>query len=436
MSTRRKPAPTVVALGGEARAAAALEGLLVPIDSVTGWPGNPRRHDQEAITASVREHGLYAAVVVQTSTSRVLVGHGRLQALRDLGAEQVPVIAHDVDDTRAAAIVARDNLTSARGSIDDDDLAALLADDEVLELSGYTVEERDELLADDDPEPPSEKDPDAVPPELAEPRPIITEVGDVWELGPHRLLCGDATDRDAVAALCAGLDPDRTVLLTDPPYCSGGFQESGKSVGSIGTVRKVNGKRIATPTIRNDKLSTRGYQALMTAMLQAAPVEQGYLFTDWKMWTYLFDVVESQGHRVRQLLVWDKGSPALGAGWRAQHELVMFASRGSWKFQTKGTPAVGNVLTHKRTGNPLHPTQKPVDLIERIMTVMKGAEAFYDPFGGSGSTLIAGELHGKPVRLVELDEGYCDVICRRYQHHTGKLPVRNGVPVDFLTDAA
>lgn len=427
------PPGATLHLGGDAHAHPDAGGRLTPVGEVRNYPGNPRRSDQDAITASVRDLGLYRPVIVQASTGHVLAGNHLFRALLALGATQVPVAPLDVDDTRAAAIVARDNVTSTRGGFDDVELLALLADADVRALSGYADEEYAALLAaQTPPPPPSDVDPDDVPEDLAAPAVRITAPGDVWHLGPHRLLCGDATDKAAVTALCEGYDPARTVLLTDPPYCSGGFQESGKSVGSIGTVHKVNGKRVAPPTIRNDKLSTRGYMALMTAMMQAAPAEQGYLFTDWKMWTYLFDVVESQGHRVRSLLVWDKGSPALGAGWRAQHELVMFASRGSWRFQTKGVPAVGNVLTHKRTGNPLHPTQKPVDLIRRIMTVMKGADLFYDPFGGSGSTMIAAEDQDVPSRLVELDEGYCDVICRRYQHHTGTLPVRNGEAVDFL----
>lgn len=432
-NTTAHPPGASLHLGGDAHAHPEVGGVLRPVGEVRNYPGNPRRSDQDAITSSVRDLGLYRPVIVQASTGHVLAGNHLFRGLQALGATQIPVTVLDVDDTRAAAIVARDNITSTRGGFDDTELLALLADDDVRDLSGYDDDEYAALLAaSTPPPPPSDVDPDEVPEDLAAPAPRISQPGDVWHLGPHRLLCGDATDKAAVAALCEGYDPQRTVLLTDPPYCSGGFQESGKSVGSIGTVRTVNGKRVATPTIRNDKLSTRGYQALLTSAVQAAPAECAYLFTDWKMWSYLFDVVEAQGHRVRSMIVWDKGSPALGAGWRGQHELLMFASRGSWRFKTKGVPAVGNVLTHKRTGNPLHPTQKPVDLIRRIMVVMKGADLFYDPFGGSGTTLIAAHEEGVPARLVELDEGYCDVICRRYQHHTGTLPVRNGEPVDFL----
>lgn len=144
--TRPQPPGCTIHLGGDAWCIPELEPQLVPIDTVHDWPGNPRRHDQEQITGSIRDHGLYAGVVTQLSTGRLLLGHGRKQGLLDLGADRIPRVQMDVDDTRGAAIVARDNKTHDAGGYDDRDLYELLApladvSDELLALSGFARDE-------------------------------------------------------------------------------------------------------------------------------------------------------------------------------------------------------------------------------------------------------------------------------------------------------
>lgn len=146
--TQEHPDGATLHLGGDAWASPDLEPLLVPIDTVTLYPDNPRRGDQDAITSSIRDHGLYAGVVTQTATTHVLVGNHRLRALHTLGATRVPATLMDVDDTRARAIVARDNLTSDRGGYDLTEQLALLealkAEDALLG-SGYVEEDLDDL---------------------------------------------------------------------------------------------------------------------------------------------------------------------------------------------------------------------------------------------------------------------------------------------------
>lgn len=256
-------------------------------------------------------------------------------------------------------------------------------------------------------------DPDEVP----DSAPAVTKVGDVWTLGRHRLMCGDSTVPEQVARLCT--DPV-DAIITDPPYSSGGFQESSRRSGSIGTDAsdKWGGKR---PEIANDKLSSRGYTALMKSVLSIVPAPILYVFTDWRMWVHLYDVAESSGFLARSMIVWDKGNPGMGLGWRTQHELVLFAARDTVKFDNH--KAIGNVLRSNRTGNLLHPTQKPVDIIESVLAVTDMAATVYDPFGGSGTTLIACEQQGRTAYLMELTPGYCDVICRRYQRATGVRPI-------------
>jgi DNA modification methylase len=237
------------------------------------------------------------------------------------------------------------------------------------------------------------------------------------------LLCGDCTNADTPARL--GLENGVDLVLTDPPYCSGGFQESGRSAGSVGT-------GAAHKPVAHDRLSTRGYIALVKSALVTVPTPYAYVFTDWRMWTSLFDVVESSGFGVRGMIVWDKGTPGMGKGWRSQHELVMWAAKETAPFDYKN--GSGNVLQAPRTGNTLHTTQKPVDLVAKLLEIAEFAATVYDPFAGSGSTLMACVQAGRQARLVEMDAVYCDVICHRYQNHTGDKPTRDGQPHDFTAD--
>lgn len=237
--------------------------------------------------------------------------------------------------------------------------------------------------------------------------------GDVWQLGQHRLVCGDSTVKSDVQKLFDGNQP--FCIVTDPPYCSGGFQESGKKSGSIGTRETI--------TIANDTLSTRGYMALIKNVLSVAgDVAIAYIFTDWRMFINLFDVAESSGFGVRNMIVWDKGTPGMGVGWRSQHEIVLMASRSAIKFNPH--KACGNVISCQRTGNLWHPTEKPVELIAKIVDVTDIAEIIYDPFGGSGTTLIACEQLGRKCLVMELDPHYCDVIIARWEQLTGQKAIK------------
>lgn len=252
--------------------------------------------------------------------------------------------------------------------------------------------------------------------EIPPPAKPVTQYGDLWILGKHRVLCGDCTRPEDRALLLGGATPE--ILLTDPPYCSGGSKESQKSTGSIGTTHK-DGK---APKIANDILSTRGYQNLIRGALTDIPCLYAYIFTDWRMWVYLFDLVEAAGFGVKSEIVWDKGTPGMGVGWRSQHELILFGARAATHFD--GHKGYGNVLSISRSGNELHPTQKPVELLEKLVDNTDFAKGVYDPFGGSGTTMAACEAHGQPSYLMELTPAYTDVIVKRYISITGKNNVR------------
>ena len=234
--------------------------------------------------------------------------------------------------------------------------------------------------------------------------------GDLICMGRHRLLCGDSTYPDETEALFDGAAID--CLLSDPPYCSGGFQEAGRSAGSIGTRGDA--------TIKNDMLSTRGYQSLIRNVIRSANCAALYLFTDWRMWVNLFDLVEACGYGVRSMIVWDKGSMGLGVGWRAQHELILHARLSSSAHLFERKYCAGNVIRQSRTGNKFHPTEKPVALLKEILRVTPNAGRIYDPFVGSGTTILACEDLGRECYAMEMSPVFCQVAVDRWERHTGR----------------
>jgi DNA modification methylase len=381
----------------------------VPIGSVHTWEKNPKKHNVKGIIASMKRLGVYKPIIVQKSTQMVVAGHGRLEALKALKKEMVPIIERELTDAEAHALALVDNETTISGGWDDGLLAIDLQDLKVtmpdldMGVFGFSEKQEGRKAVEDD------FDPDEALGQIKEP---TTKLGDVIILGSSRLMCGDCTSEAAVKTLFDNVAPD--LLLTDPPYCSGGFQEAGKGSGSIGTRSGVK--------IANDTLSTRGFQSLIQRALNVSQCPAVYLFTDWRMWINLFDVVESQGLGVRSMIVWDKGSMGMGQGWRMQHELVMFAHRLSNPYNPKSSR--GNVIQASRTGNKNHPTEKPISLIVELLKVSEFATNVYDAFGGSGSTLIACEQLGRKCFTMELDPTYCDVIVKRWEAMTGLKAVR------------
>ena len=397
---------------------------IVDVAKLVPNPKNPNQHPDSQIQLLgriIRQTGWRQPITVSKRSGFIVKGHGRLSAALLEGMKEAPVdyqnytteaeeYADLVADNRIAELAETDNRLLA-------DIFAEIDTGEIpMELTGYTEDEVESLVTalsealhndlnepDDIPEPP-------------EPDQTITEKGDLWILGRHRVVCGDATSEKDRELLLDGAHPE--ILLTDPPYCSGGFQESGKVTGSIGTKQADGQGGYTTPTISSDNLSTRGYQVLMKTVLGAIDVKVAYIFTDWRMWVYLFDLVEGSGLGVRNMIVWNKKSPGMGNGWRAQHELVMFAHRTKPKWDNhKG---YGNVLEATRSGNELHPTQKPVEILEKLLDNTQWAEGVLDTFGGSGTTLVAAESVGQASYIMEMEPGFVDVIVRRYIKTTGK----------------
>ena len=208
--------------------------------------------------------------------------------------------------------------------------------------------------------------------------------------------------RDVLPGMEAG-----DAWVFDPPYSSGGFQEAGKASGSIGKMGyDTKGDRILA-----DTLSTRGFMALMRECLRhSRSAEELAMFTDWRMWVNATDALEYAGWLVRAMVVWDKGGAGLGRPWRNSHELVAYAMRVSARKDRVAKQA--NVIRCSRSGNVMHPTEKPLDLITKIIDNMEG-ETILDPFMGSGTTLVAARDLGRKAIGIEIEERYCEIAAKR-----------------------
>ena len=195
--------------------------------------------------------------------------------------------------------------------------------------------------------------------------------------------------------------PKVDAVITDPPYSSGGFNESGKAAGSIGTTGELR-------RIEGDTMSTGGYFAMMRRVLRGVDASACYVFTDWRMWPFTTEAVELSGFRLRGMLVWDKGHAAMGTRWKAQHELICWGT----KVVSELGAGHGNVLSFSRSGNAFHPTEKPKEL---MLTIVKNAEgkSVLDPFMGSGTTGVACANLARKFIGIELDPRHFDIACRR-----------------------
>jgi DNA modification methylase len=368
---------------------------------IEGLPKNPRfiRDERfDKLKQSIKELPsmleLRELIVYPQNGHFVTIGGNmRLRAAKDLGLTELPckVLDKETPVEMLAEIAIKDNV--GFGS-DDYDILANEWTDFPLADWGMELPEVEDVTEPQDAEPQIDK-----AAELNKKWKVKT--GDLWQIGEHRLLCGDSTKREDVERVTQG---KADCVFTDPPYSSGGYQESGKVSGSIGA---RGGK-----TIANDNLSTRGYRNLMVDALALVPsAHSAFIFCDWKMWIETFDIAERSGFKVRNMLVWDKQQMGMGMPFRNQHELVLFASKIAGKIGDGATP---NVLQYSRDNEADHHTPKPPELIATICKQVD-FEAAYDPFVGGGSTLVACQNLNRKCYAIEISENYCAVILERMQ---------------------
>ncbi|MGO9178235.1 MAG: DNA methyltransferase [Candidatus Limnocylindrales bacterium] len=384
----------------------------MPIDSIELHPHNPRLGDVEAIAASLHRFGQLKPIVVQRSSGYVVAGNHLLRAAQRLGWTEIAANIEEMDDATATAYMLADNRTADLGAYDDGLLAAILGEQaaaENLAATGYDADDVAALLraagiAD-------ERDPDAVsdlPPETE----LYVRQGDLWALGRHWLLVGDATDRDAVSRLTGNAPVD--LVFVDPPY---GVDYVGKTADAL--------------TIANDNLGAAGTRALVAAALRLAPLRPGGAFyvmaPAGPLHLQFLLALADAGLTLRETLIWAKDRFVLGHGdYQYRHEPILYGWREGGRHLFRGDRTQDSVWEIPRpTRSELHPTVKPVELVERaIRNSSAPGERVLDLFVGSGTTLIAAERAARTCLAMELDPRYAQVAIERWQAFSGQTPRR------------
>jgi DNA modification methylase len=385
---------------------------LIPIADLIPYARNSRTHSDAQvakIASSIKEFGFLNPIITDGSNG-IVAGHGRVLAAQKLGLKELPCVEADhLTEAQKRAYVIADNRMALDAGWDAEMLKVELGDLDAagfdLSLTGFDLGELENFLAE-----PTEglTDEDAVPDVPAVP---ITVLGDVWVMGKHRLMCGDSTSVDAVAKVLNGRLAE--LVFTDPPYrmdaTGGSSQPVGRAAAKLG--ESIKHLCEFDPVAFLDVLPTLFAKGKMNAYIFC----NKDLVPDYLKWS-----VES-GYTFN-ILIWKKPNAIpLGGQWRPDVEyLLVFRKSAIWNNAITGV-SYSKVLEHKRENSTPHPTMKPVALIEnQVLIASNAGSVVVDLFGGSGSTLIACEKHGRDARLMELDPKYCDVIVKRWQDFTGK----------------
>lgn len=386
---------------------------LVRVERLLPHPENPRKGDVDAIGKSVEANGFYGAVVAQRSSGHILAGNHRFLAAKASGGAEVPVIWVDCDDKTARRILLADNRTNDLASYNDEALSALLESvkaDSDWDGTGFVETDLNELLEEiaGPGGPAIDDDFDGVIPKTSDTKP-----GQMFVLGDHRLLCGDSTVAADVALVMNGETAD--MVWTDPPY---GVSYVGKTKDAL--------------TLDNDSLNEPALRAFLTdaftlaldvckpggAWYVAAPA--GPLH-----WTFADCLMKLGVYRAA--IIWVKDVFVLGHGdYHYRHEPVFYGWKPGGRHyfvKDRTQDSVWEIPRPKRSED--HPTMKPVELVARALrNSSKIGGVAFDPFGGSGTTIIAAEQTGRKARVIEKSPVYCDVIVRRWEALTSRTAER------------
>lgn len=406
---------------------------LVPIDSLETHPENPRQGDLGAIGDSIAHNGFYGAVVAQRSTGRVLAGNHRLLAARQQGLSEVPVTWVDVDDVQAKRIMLVDNRSNDVASYDTAALVEVLRGLDDLAGTGYDGDDLDDLIRMLD-EPFGSAGSDTAPSEP--PADPVTVLGDVWELGPHRLVCGDSTDPETVRTAMGG--GRAKLMATDPPYLVG--YQGGNHRQSSHNKTEVKDKH--WDDYREHEGSVDFYIKFLQAAINQALTDEPAVY-QWHAF-YRQNIVmkawEHTGLLHHQQIIWVKSRAVLTRScFMWQHEPCIYGwiqGHRPHLLPPNNETTVWNV-DQKGESDGIHPTQKPVALFERpIGWHTRPDDTIYEPFASSGTAIIAAHNTGRRCCGIELSPAFCDVICARFQAHTGITPTRGGTPHNFTNGAS
>jgi len=385
-----------------------------PVDKLVPYDKNPRTHSTEQVSqiaASIAEFGFLNPILVDTAAG-IIAGHGRLQAAKQLGLAQVPVVVLDhMTEAQKRAYVIADNKLALNAGWDEDllraEMIALSAENFDLPLIGFSDDELADLLSDPNIAA-GNTDEDAVPEAPITP---VSKPGDLWKLGHHRLLCGDSTVLANVEKVLDGALAD--MVFTDPPY----------NVDYGNTAKdKMRG---TNRTIMNDNLGEGFEQFLYDSCVNMLTVCKGavYICMSSSELHTLQKAFIAAGGKWSTFIIWAKNTFTLGrADYQRQYEPILYGWKQGADHFWCGARNQGDVwFVNKPVRNDLHPTMKPVELVERaVQNSSKSRDIVLDCFGGSGTTLIACEKLNRQCRMIELDPKYADVIVKRWEEFTGK----------------
>lgn len=369
----------------------------LPVEELTPYSKNTRKHaekDVRNIKKSIEEYGMNDPIGIWSDKNIIVEGHGRFEACKQLGMTEVPCIRldHLTDKQRREYAIAH-NATAELSEWDFDILAEEVLD---LDLDGFDfdfvfdAEEEIEIVEDEAPAVDEENEP-------------ITQLGDIWQLGRHRLMCGDSTDRECVDMLMDGNDAD--MVMTDPPYGIDVVGDNGEVGANFGIAKKgTYSKVIADDTTDTAKASYEILRDLCNKLI----IWGGNYFLDF--------LPASDGW-----LIWDK---------RVDSGIRNTFADGEMAYCSFHTPVRiyhqlwNGMIREGEKEKRVHPTQKPIKMLSSILTdFTKENEVVVDVFGGSGSTLIACEQLNRTCYMMELDPKYCDVIIKRWETLTGEKAV-------------
>jgi site-specific DNA-methyltransferase (adenine-specific) len=350
-------------------------------------PKNPRKNDGavDTVAKSIEKYGFKNPLIIDENNV-VWCGNTRLKASKQLGLKEVPcIVANDLTEEQIRELALIDNKSSEIAEWDFDLLGDELAD---LDLGDFDLDWGLPELVEEEKEV-EEDDFDCTPPEQPK-----AKLGDVYQLGNHRLMCGDSTKEEDVAKLMNGNKAD--MVFTDPPY----------NVA-------FNGRSGNFDVIKNDDLSEDDFNTFIGCFVDIIHYLQPkhyYIWCNWKFYGILQELLD-----FKACIVWAKNVFGLGKGYRHQHEFCLFNGCIDENITNES-----DLWEVKKDSNYIHPTQKPLELSARAIQNHKEVKNIVDLFGGSGSTLIACEQLNRNCYMMELDPKYVDVIIARWEQFTGK----------------
>lgn len=399
------------------------------------WPSNPRTHSEKQLVklkASIRKFGFTAPILVDEKET-ILSGHGRVEAANELGLETIPVrIILGLTEAEKRAYVIADNKIALLSKWDDKLLKAemeiLIQDDFDIETTGFSTAEID-IMFDGVVEPVGGNPDDLQEEDIAEE--VVSREGDLWRLGNHYLLCGNALDPNCYKAVMQ--DDQSQMVITDPPY---NVPINGHVCGS----GKTKHKEFAMASGEMSPSEFTGFLNVGLSHIHAFAQDGAivYIFMDWRHLTEVHDAARPLFGSPFQFCVWAKDNGGMGTFYRSQYELIFVFKKGDaahinnfelgqhgrYRTNVWSYPGVNTFKGKGRELLALHPTVKPVSMIaDAIRDCSHRKGIVLDPFAGSGTILIAAERTGRRARAIELDPQYVDVGIMRWQRVTGKQAI-------------